>query len=619
MNYKKMLVASLVAFMVTGSAYALELNGNVQKYKMQIDKLLEYGRYTEADKMISEIRECNPDDLDSQVLWAVSLALQSKLDWAQDELDLLLPKYPSSSNLHYAQGVVYLKRINSSDMTYRNTPEELQEKAIQEFKKAVELDKTNYRAYNALGVAELNQIELFNAKKYFEEALKIEPDYAIAIDNLGTIHYLQNEPDKAEEMYQKAIELNPKGATAYYHMAQVNVQKGDLSKAIANLNKSLSLNKNSTVAYNLLGEIYKKQGNEAAAIVAFKKAAAVEPENPNPYLNLSKIYEQRADVEFAIEQLKTSLSTSPDASVIKIKIADLSLSSKKYNDAIKYYSQLVDDKVYQEEALKGLATSYFELAKGSADTALFGSQKELFVAYDYINKAIALNPNDLELYLAKLKLAKITNQPLASEEILNKIINSPSTTVPDLVAKGDAYATLNRYREARNNYEFAAESTKNMTEDLYLAEIYTYNKHFGPAKIAINNVLEAMPNNMQALSMQNYIQKSIAYSDQQYKNAMSFKKNGKKFNFFMKEYLNRSLAANPANIESNFVLAKISEKEKDYYTARNCYSAALGASDNQKEMKKYAKKLRKMEKKLAKIRKKEIKLAKKQSKKVEKI
>lgn len=614
-----MLAASLVVLMFAGASYSLELNGNVHKYTMQIDKLLEYGRYTEADKMILEIRDCNPHDVDSQVLWAVSLALQSKLDWAQDELDILLPKYPNSSNLHYAQGVVYLKRITSSDMKFRTNPEELHEKAVKEFKKAIELDKTNYRAYNALGVTELNNMELFNAKKYFEQSLKLEPDYAIAIDNLGTIHYLQNEPEKAADLFQQAINLNPKGATAYFHMAQVKVQQDDLSAAIANLNKSISLNPNSAIAYNLLGEVYKKQGNEAAAIVAFKKAAAVEPENPNPYLNLSRIYEQRSDLEFAIEQLKTSLASSPDASVVKIKIADLSLSGKKYNDAIKYYSQLIEDKYYQEEALKGLASAYFELAKGSADTALFGSQKELFVAYDYINKAIALNPDDLELYLAKLKLAKITNQPLASEQILNKIINSPSTTVPDLVAKGDAYAALNRYREARNNYEFAAESTKNTTEDMYLAEIYTYNQQFGPAKIALNNVLEAVPNNMQALSMLNYIQKSEAYSNTQYQNAMSFKKNGKKFNFFMKEYLNRSLAANPANIDANIVLAKISEKEKDYYTARNCYSAILGASDNQKEMKKFSKKLRKAEKKLTKIKKREMKLAEKQSKKAEKI
>ena len=613
-----MLAASLVALMFTGAAYSLELNGNIQKYTMQIDKLLEYGRYKEADKMILEIRDCNPNDVDSQVLWVVSLALQSKLDWAQDELDMLLPKYPDSSNLHYAQGVVYLKRISSSDLKYRQNPDELHDKAVEEFKKAIELDKTNYRAYNALGVAELNKIELFNAKKYFEESLKIEPDYAIAIDNLGTIHYLQNEPEKAADLFQQAINLNPKGATAYFHMAQVKAQEGDLSAAIANLNKSISLNKNSSMAYNLLGEVYKKQGNEAAAIVAFKKAAAVEPENPNPYLNLSKIYEQRSDLEFAIEQLKTSLSTSPDANIVKIKIADLSLSGKKYNDAIKYYSQLVEDKYYQDEALKGLATAYFEMAKGSADTALFGSQKELFTAYDYINKAIAMNPNDLELYLAKLKLAKITNQPLASEQILNKIINSPSTTVPDMVAKGDAYATLNRYREARNSYEFAAEATKNTTEDMYLAEIFTYNRNFGPAKIALNNVLEAVPNNMQALSMVNYIQKSEAYSNQQYDNAMTFKKNGKKFNFFMKEYLNRSLAANPANVESNIALAKIAEKEKDYYTARNCYSAVLGASDNQKDMKKYSKKLKKMEKKLTKFKNKEIKRVEKEQKKAEK-
>ena len=56
------------------------------------------------------------------------------------------------------------------------------------------------------------------------------------------------------------------------------------------------------------------------------------------------------------------------------------------------------------------------MAKGSADTALFGSQKELFTAYDYINKAIAMNPNDAEAitYYADVLISKLsyTNQSI---------------------------------------------------------------------------------------------------------------------------------------------------------------------------------------------------------------
>ena len=130
MDCKKVILASLLVLATSNASFSLELAGNVQKYKMQVDKLLEYGRYKEADKIIGEIRECNPADLDARVLNVVSLALQSKLDWAQDELDVLLPKYKNSSNLHYAQGVVYLKRMNSSDLAYRNKSDELQQNTL---------------------------------------------------------------------------------------------------------------------------------------------------------------------------------------------------------------------------------------------------------------------------------------------------------------------------------------------------------------------------------------------------------------------------------------------------------------------------------------------------------
>ena len=94
-------------------------------------------------------------------------------------------------------------------------------------------------------------------------------------------------------------------------------------------------------------------------------------------------------------------------------------------------------------------------AKKSVDKGLLGTNQELFDAYNYVNQAIALNPNDLELHLAKLKLADITGQNEQKNEVLNYIINSPSMSLRSIVAKGEAYLALNQNREARSMFDMA--------------------------------------------------------------------------------------------------------------------------------------------------------------------
>ena len=58
-------------------------------------------------------------------------------------------------------------------------------RAIENFKKAVELGPLNETARDYLGVAMLNQKNYPEAVRYFEEALKINPNYQDARNHLA--------------------------------------------------------------------------------------------------------------------------------------------------------------------------------------------------------------------------------------------------------------------------------------------------------------------------------------------------------------------------------------------------------------------------------------------------
>lgn len=561
----------------------------------QISKQIELGDYNDADRLIQKALSNNSKDIKALGLESISMAKQYKLDPAQKQLNTLLKTYPNNSDLHYAQGLIYYNRTTSSNMTYRGNASKLLQDAMSEFNKAVALDKNNYMAYNAIGVVNLNLGNQAEAKKMFQKAIAVNGSYSTAIDNLGTIYFAEGKFDDAEKKFKQALTYNPGNATAMYHLAKIADSKQDYSNALTYLNNALAINSDSAGIYNLMGEIYEKQGNEAAAITAYKKSVSNKPEFTVPYLNLADVYAQRGDGEFAIEQLKTALTIDPDFYNARLKIADIYLTNGKYNQAIENYSKLLDVEEYKNDALKGLASAYYEKAQIASAKALIGSNGEFFKAFDLINKAVNSNNEDLELHLAKLKLAKITNQSALSEKLMEEIIQSPKQDLISTVIKGEAYLILNNYKEAQRAFDLASKSTKSPQEDLYLAEIFVYHKQYTNAKAVLNKVLKTDPKNQQAISSLEYINKCEKYADNDFKSAQYFLKSGNT-NAAL-DYLLRSLSVNPNNPQGYLLLGQIYEKQKKYKDAALNYKIYVGLEGNSDNKTKIQKKIIRLEKK----------------------
>jgi len=586
----------------------------IAKTYNDIDKMIDYGNYAAADRLLNNLLKKNPNDISARSLYIISLVKQDKFDVAQSQLNKYLPKFSKNANLHYAQGVLLVKRQASSDMEYREKSEELLKRAQNEFNRALIINPKYYQAYNALGVIELNTGNLNKARQYFGRALEVDPNYATAIDNLGTVDYLQGNHDLAQKRFMKAISLNQNSSTAYFHLAQVYDKKSGYSKALDALDHSLRIKGNSSVAYNLRGEILKKQGNEAAAIESFKKSIALKPENTKPYVNLAKIYERRFDNELAIASLKSALAVNPAQYSVKLKVGELSLLKGDYNESLKYYSSLVGVEGYNADALKGMANAYFAQVRDTASKSVIANKKELQTAYNNIEKALQANPNDLDLYLAKLKMAKLTNQEKATQETLDKIVKAPVRGLNDLLAKGDAYYAMNKYQEAKKTFEKSVVFAESLDDYLYVAEILTYDKFYPSAKDVLRKALIVDPTNEEAVHNLNYIMNMERQSESLYKDAKFFQKKDKN-RVFAREYALKALDYNPTNYDAALLSAKLCEKQKHYVEAIDAYKVVAGLEIKPRKIKKMNKKIVKLEKKLAKIDKRYMKKENKEFKK----
>ncbi len=620
---KSLIIAATISGMLTASSYAAPIKNysqrnvitaRISKNYQQIDKYIEDENFAFADKLLYEKLKSNPNDVTARALSIISAAKQDKLDIAQEQLNKYLPKYNSNPDLHYAQGVVYIKRQASSDMDYRNNSEQLIKDAVKEFNLAIKNDSKHYHSYNALGVIALNTGNIPKAKEFFNKALQINKNYSTAIDNLGTIDYLKGDYESAQKQFLKAVSMNPNSSTAYFHLAQVYDKKSLYSKGLDAVDHSLRLKPKSSVAYNLRGEILKKQGNETAAIEAFKKSIAVKPENTKPYINLAKIYEKRFDNELAIANLKSALAVNPSLNNVKLYIADLSLLKGDNQEALKYYSSLIGVSEYNIDALTGVANAYFADAKKSVSQSALEREKELETTYENIQKALTANPNSLQLYLAKLKLAKLMNKEKDSDEILEKIVNSPAKGMNDMLAKGDAYLAMNKYQEAKECFENSVIFAKSPEDYLFISEILTYDRFYPSAKNILRKILVTDPSNEEALHNLNYIMTMEKQSEYLYKDAKFLNKRNKN-KVFAREYALKALDLNPTNYDAALLSAKLCEKQKHYKEASDAYKVVAGLEQKPRKTKKYNKKAARLEKKYNNINLKYMKKEDKEFKK----
>ena len=98
------------------------------------------------------------------------------------------------------------------------------QKAVECFKRIIEVDPSNYRAYYNLGIAFTNLEDFDLALDSCNKALEIKPDYKHCFYNIGLIYELKEEFNRALDYYEKSLDLDPNftyAAQAVHHIREI--------------------------------------------------------------------------------------------------------------------------------------------------------------------------------------------------------------------------------------------------------------------------------------------------------------------------------------------------------------------------------------------------------------
>lgn len=332
--------------------------------------------------------------------------------------------------------------------TYYNNEE--YDKAIEIFKKAVELNPDDDDSWRWLGNSYNRNGQVEEAIKYYLKAAKLNPDDSRNWFNLG-ISYSNNEQYKeAINSFLKVVELNPDDSYSWYGLGNSYIKNEQVEDAIKSLLKATELNSNDYQSWLDLAISYIHNEQYEEAIKYLLKAKELNPDGFNNWHELGEAYLYNGQFQEAIETLLKAVELNPDEDIWRLLGMSYRLN-EQYEEAMNSFIEAT--KLNQDNNINWYAIGDLFYIQGAYEEAT-----------EYLKKSIELG-----------------NKGLNAWELL-----------------GNAYSELENYTEAVECYEYILNSEEfELNTDFAIK----FGINYGVALANLNRTEEAIEMHKQVLDL----------------------------------------------------------------------------------------------------------------------
>jgi tetratricopeptide (TPR) repeat protein len=218
--------------------------------------------------------------------------------------------------------------------------------AIVEFESVLRELPKSLEARNNLAAAYLAKGDRETALRYVKEVLAAQPKNVPAIINLGLLYQADKKLLLAELMFKKALSFSEENQkTAEKEKRAEEVVAAKLLQARA---------------HNNMGLTYYDMENIPGAVLEFKKALALDPTMDEARLNVASIYLDYLDYAAALEEFQKVRERFPQNYVAMIGAADAAYGTADYENAAKLYTDSLEIRDDNAEALLRVGKIYEE-------------------------------------------------------------------------------------------------------------------------------------------------------------------------------------------------------------------------------------------------------------------
>ena len=332
-----------------------------------------------------------------------------------------------------------------------------------------------------------NHVRFEAAKRKLNSAIQLEPRAAYIHNALGLVYNNQRKYDSAFYHFKKAKSLIQTWQSPDVNISDNFIDQYKFDEATAYLDNSLGKNGNET---NLkLGEINMLQANYQLAESYFQKALKTDPNNVLAQQKMSELQRLKGNAKAAIEWYQKALKTDSSDAITSMGLLNyIKLNNIENEQAEKLLLNALDNNLES-------STAYSEYA--DFIRLKYKRLTRLRIADSLYDKAIKLNPYNIEAYSGKAWLKSQMRKPLEAQNTLEACLAANPNDA-------NAFLLFGQYLELKSNntveavamYKKAIE-TNDKSINAYTSIVRLYNEQ-GEVQKSIDLLQTAIKNNSKA-------------------------------------------------------------------------------------------------------------------------
>jgi len=216
-------------------------------------------------------------------------------------------------------------------------------------------------SYDAFFLEAMVQRQKGNNDATFEllqHCIRLNPQAAEAYYYLAQYYQLLKNDSLAIRNYLKAAELEPDNITYLETVAQSYISQQDYEKAITVIERLYEQDKSREDLLEMLFELYQQTENTAKAIETLERMEAAEGKSERLSFAKSEIYTKTGNKQAAIAEMKALASQYPHDLNYKGLYADMLLRNDEEAEALKLYTEILDEEPENTRAQVSLRGYY---------------------------------------------------------------------------------------------------------------------------------------------------------------------------------------------------------------------------------------------------------------------
>lgn len=336
----------------------------------------------------------------------------------------------------------------------------------------------NLRARTLLG-----KKDVAGARASFEKALALNPTFFPAAASLATLDLAEKKTEEARKRFDAVLAADPRHIQALLAVAELRARTGGSHDEVAGLiAKAVSANPQESsprlalIQHHLKAKEYKK------ALTAANEAAAAIPDKPEILDALGRSQQLAGETNQALTTYGKLAALQPASPLADLRIADIQISAKNRDEAIKHLKKALEIKPDLVEAQRGLIALAIE-DKRTAEALSIARQVQQQRPREAVGHGLE---GDIQA------LAKAWPEANAAYRRALKLQPSPELAIKlhtVLTAAGDK-AEAERWAASWNK-----EHPKDIALRMHLGDIANANRDYNQATKLYHAALEVQPNN----------------------------------------------------------------------------------------------------------------------------